>query len=213
LKTNKVINRIDKTLQHIIEDEKDSWNHRFLVSVREQIVEGRELSPSQLNFLNQIEGAYTPEAILAKNSWIKEWKESADIREQFELALRYYKRTGYYSTIVARYLLDGKLSGIPPKKAFNKIVNNRYFQGVYKVYKSNPKFEEGTAVRFGAKAPRSLKNLSGGIVISTEIQFDDITSYAKGSRPVTVLPFTLAQTIKTEERCLKKMPKVYRKKR
>ena len=127
-----MLQRINNTLGRMeVLDETKSWDFGFMESIRDQLANGRTLSGNQERHLHQIEGRYSDEALAARGAWEKTWDDEKD--QKFTIAVRYYQKTGYYSSIVNRHLdAEGKRIGIPLEKDYNKVVNNKYAQGVIK---------------------------------------------------------------------------------
>ena len=199
-----MLQRINNTLGRMeVLDETKSWDFGFMESIRDQVANGRTLSGNQERHLHQIEGRYSDEALAARGAWEKTWDDEKD--QKFTIAVRYYQKTGYYSSIVNRHLdAEGKRIGIPLEKDYNKIVNNKYAQGVIANITSEPKFPVGSTAIFRASAGYRRKNVP--VVILKNVHNDSFThvrSHAKGAKPVQVLMVGSAEPIWTEERMLK----------
>ena len=84
----------------LISGEEKSWDYGFLESIEDQLNKGRTLSQRQEVMIQQIQGRWSDEAMKARMSWTQDWDDEK--AEKFLIALRYYHRTGYYSTLVGK---------------------------------------------------------------------------------------------------------------
>lgn len=200
---NNIIGRI------LIFGEENTWDYGFLESIADQLNKGRTLSSAQEATIQQVQGRWSDEAIKARADFAKDWNEEKE--EKFLIALLYYRRTGYYSNIVGKYLSikengDYAVKGTPSMKEYNKIVENKYASAVIRNLKEEPKFAAGSAAVFRTNAdPRSCRGKTCVI-----LKYGDVTkvkSHAKGAKPVQVLVIGEAQPVWTEERHLKKAKK------
>jgi hypothetical protein len=183
--------------------ETNSWDFGFMESLQEQITKGRTLSGNQERHLHQIEGRFSDEALAARGAWETTWDDEKE--QKFTIALRYYRKTGYYSNLVNRHLdVEDKRIGIPLEKDYNKLVNNKYAQGVIANVMSDPKFPVGSTAIFRASAGYQRKNVP--VIILKNCDPDNllyVRSHARGAKPVQVLMVGSAEPIWTEERMLK----------
>ena len=183
--------------------ETNSWDFGFMESLQEQVTKGRTLSGNQERHLHQIEGRFSDEALAARGAWETTWDDEKE--QKFTIALRYYRKTGYYSNLVNRHLdVEDKRIGIPLEKDYNKLVNNKYAQGVITNVMSDPKFPVGSTAIFRASAGYQRKNVP--VIILKNCDKDNllyVRSHARGAKPVQVLMIGSAEPIWTEERMLK----------
>ena len=199
-----MLQRINNTLGRMeVLGETKSWDFGFMESIRDQVTNGRTLSGNQERHLHQIEGRYSDEALAARGAWETSWTDEKE--QKFTIALRYYQRTGYYSGIVNRHIdTAGKRIGIPFEKDYNKLVNNKYAQGIITNLTSEPKFPVGSTAIFRSNAGYQRKNVP--VVILKHGDNDSLAyvrSHAKGAKPVQVLMVGSSEPIWTEERMLK----------
>ena len=197
--------RISNTLGRIMITEGDaSWDYGFLESLEEQLNQRGTLSPRQQEVLQQIEGRYSDEALKSRASWATTWNE--DQEAKFNIALQYYRKTGYYGNVVWKYLTTAgvRCAGAPSEKEYNKLVLNKYAAGVIRNIQGESKFPVGgTAVfRTGARTNRGKP-----CVILKHGTEEHVNSHAKGAKPIQVLPIGSAEPYWTEERWLKKAKK------
>jgi len=197
-----MLQRINNTLGRMeVLNETKSWDFGFMESIRDQITKGHILSESQEQYLHQIEGRYSDEALASRGAWETSWTDEKE--QKFTIALRYYNKTGYYSSIVYKHLNqdDGRV-GIPFEKDYNKLVNNKYAAGVITNVMSEPKFPVGSTAIFRAGAGYQRKNIPV-VILKNCNDGTQVTSHAKGAKPVQVLMVGSAEPIWTEERMLK----------
>ena len=198
---NNVMGRI------LISGEETSWDYGFLESITSQLAKGYTLSPKQERFFQQIQGRWSDEAIKSRASWTQDWDDEKE--EKFLIALRYYNRTGYYSSLVGKYLVyegDNVVrKGVPSMKEYNKIVENKYAAAVIRNLKEEPKFAAGEGAVFRANAEWGLRGKT--CVVLKYGGVEKVRSHAKGARPVQVLIIGHPKPVWTEERRLKKAKK------
>ena len=197
--------RINNTLgrMSITGDEK-SWDFGFLESLQEQLTARGTLSPRQQEILQQVEGRYSDEALKSRASWAETWTD--DQEAKFNIALQYYRKTGYYSNVVCKYLTtEGeRCAGAPSEKEYNKLVLNKYAAGVIRNIQVESKFPVGGSAAFRATAGSHRGKVC---IILKHGDAEHITSHAKGAKPIQVLPIGSALPVWTEERWLKKAKK------
>jgi len=181
-----------------------SWDFGFMESLRDQLQKGRTLSDKQQVYYQQIQGRWSDEAIKSRADFTNSWDEEREAK--FLIALKYYQRTGYYSNIVHKYLTvqSERIEGTPSEKEYNKLVENKYAAGVIQNIQSEPKFPVGGTAVFRTT---SRANKGKTCVILKLGDASNVTSHAKGAKPVQVLPIGTATPIWTEERYLKKAKK------
>ena len=198
---NNVMGRI------LISGEEKSWDYGFLESITDQINKGYTLSPRQEATFQQIQGRWSDEAMKTRASWTQDWDDEKE--EKFLIALRYYNRTGYYSSLVGKYLAyegDNVVrKGVPSMKEYNKIVENKYAAAVIRNLKEEPKFAAGEGAVFRANAEWGLRGKT--CVVLKYGGVEKVRSHAKGAKPVQVLIIGHPKPVWTEERYLKKVKK------
>lgn len=200
-----MLERVDNLIGRMsaLSDENE-WGFGFLESVKDQLAQGRTLSPRQIEVLEETESRYSDEALKARTEFKENFTE--EMEEKFTIALRYYKKTGYYSNIVYKYLDqdDGRI-GIPLQKEYNKLVLNKYAAGVIRNIRSEAKFPVGSSAVFRSTLYGKLRNKP--VIILKYGDADTVQSHAKGAKPVQVLPIGSSDPLWTEERHLKKAQK------
>ena len=200
-----MLERVDNLIGRMsaLSDENE-WGFGFLESVKDQLAQGRTLSPRQIEVLEETESRYSDEALKARTEFKENFTE--DMEEKFTIALRYYKKTGYYSNIVYKYLDqdDGRI-GIPLQKEYNKLVLNKYAAGVIRNIQSEAKFPVGSSAVFRSTLYGNLRNKP--VIILKYGDADTVQSHAKGAKPVHVLPIGSADPLATAESQLTKPQK------
>ena len=200
-----MLQRINNTLGRIAgAGDETSWDFGFLESIRDQIANGRTLSDNQQNHLQQIEGRWSDEALKSRAAFANGWDDEKE--QKFTIALRYYKKTGYYNNIVYKYLdQDDGRKGTPTEKEYNKLVLNKYAAAVITNTLSESKFPGGTTAVFRANAGR--RQNTPVVVLRNSSDGSQVRSHAKGAKPIQVLMVGSAEPIWTEERYLKRAKK------
>ena len=200
-----MLERINNVMGRIsIAGDESSWDFGFMQSLEEQLKSRGTLSPRQEEVLQQVEGRWSDEALKARANWDNEWDTEKEAK--FLIALRYYRKTGYYSGIVYKYLTaeGDRLPGNPSQKEYNKLVLNKYASAVIRNIQAEPKFPVGASAVFRSAA-RAYHGQT--CVILKHGDATTVSSHAKGAKPVQVLPIGSASPIWTEERWLKKAKK------
>tara|TARA_Y100000296_G_scaffold67240_1_gene79770 strand:+ start:97 stop:723 length:627 start_codon:yes stop_codon:yes gene_type:complete len=200
-----MLQRINNTLGRImVSGDELSWDFSFLESLREQADAGRSLSARQEEILQQVEGRYSDEALVARGNWENSWNSEKE--DKFSIALYYYQKTGYYNNIVNRYLdAESKRIGVPLEKEYNKLVLNKYASGVIENVLGDCKFPVGSTAAFRANANRLLQGKL--CIVLQHGSGQQVRTHAKGAKPVHVLLIGSSDPVWTEERFLKKPKK------
>ena len=201
-----MLKRINNTLgRMMIAGDETSWDYGFMESIRDQVQNGRTLSPNQERHLQQIEGRWSDEALASRADFTKGWDDQKE--QKFTIALHYYLKTGYYSNIVYKYLGENKeRKGTPTEKEYNKLVLNKYGAAVIANALSESQFPAGTTAIFRANAGYGKKNMPV-VVLQNSNDASHVRSHAKGAKPIQVLMVGSAEPVWTEERYLKRAKK------
>jgi len=181
--------------------ENGGWDRGFVESVKEQLDKGRTLSPRQVEIIEKIEVKFSDEALAAAETWAQSWDKEK--QEWFNLAVKYYGRTGYYQNIVQRAW--GNQNFVPSRKEYNAMVNNKYAQAVIANATGEAKYGLGSLVQF-RKAARVRGPYRGKLAVVVE-HSDEVRTHAKGGKPYGVVFIGDSKIIKCEERDLKSAPK------
>ena len=201
-----MLKRINNTLgRMMIAGAESSWDYGFMESIHEQVQNGRTLSHNQELHLQQIEGRWSDEALKSRADFTNGWDNEKE--QKFTIALRYYKKTGYYNNIVYKYLdQDDGRTGTPTEKEYNKLVLNKYAAAVITNALSESKFPVGTTAIFRANAGFQRQHMPV-VVLQNSSDGSQVRSHAKGAKPIQVLMVGSAEPIWTEERYLKRAKK------
>ena len=194
-----MIERLENLIERI-EDE-NSWDFGFASSVRDQVKEGRSLSPRQTEILEKIEGNHSDEVLAAHKDWEEAW--DADKAQRLQIVAAYYYRNGYFQNIVASAMADP--DWIPTQKQYSAITGNKYAQAVLTNALDEPKFVVASMVEF-RKSARVSYGLRGKAALILRV-LPDVQTHAKGGKRYEVLPVGQATPVICEERDLKKARK------
>ena len=206
-----MLKRVNNTIgRMMIAGDTKTWDYGFMESLVTQLEKGSTLSDRQMTYLQQIESRFSDEALAAIADWAGSWDDEKE--SKFQIALMYYKQTGYYSGLVTKYLgPDSKRnSSNPSEKEYNKLVNNKYASAVIRNLSAPPKFPVGSVATFRDTyaVNGSLRSFRGTTCVILKYGgAEKVTSHAKGASPVLVLPVGKAEPVWAEERDLKKAKK------
>ena len=112
-----MLERVERLLTRVPQN--GGWDRGFVESVMEQLGTGRTLSPRQQEVLGKIEGRFSDEALSARADWEDSWDD--DKQTRFNIAVKYYGRTGYYQNIVQRAW--NQTDFVPSFKEYNALTN------------------------------------------------------------------------------------------
>ncbi len=194
-----MIQRLENLIERI-EDE-NSWDFGFASSLRDQVKEGRSLSPRQIEILEKSEGNYSDEVLAAHKGWEESW--DADKARRLQIVAAYYYRNGYFQNIVGSAMADPQW--IPTQKQYSAITGNKYAQAVLKNSLDEPRFAAASMVEF-RKAARVRYGLRGKPALILRA-LPEVLTHAKGGKRYEVLPVGSATPVTCEERDLKKARK------
>ena len=194
-----MIERLENLIERI-EDE-NSWDFGFASSVRDQVKEGRSLSPRQAEILEKIEGNHSDEVLAAHKDWEEVW--DADKAQRLQIVAAYYYRNGYFQNIVGSAMADPQW--IPTQKQYSAITGNKYAQAVLTNALDEPKFVVASMVEF-RKSARVSYGLRGKAALILRV-LSEVQTHAKGGKRYEVLPVGQTTPVICEERDLKKARK------
>ena len=203
-----MLERINNVMGRIsIAGDESSWDFGFMQSLEEQLKSRGSLSPRQEEVLQQVEGRWSDEALKARANWDNEW--DTDKEAKFLIALRYYRKTGYYSGIVYKYLTaeGDRLPGNPSQKEYNKLVLNKYAAAVIRNLEADKPFPVGGVAQFRNTTSIMRDYRGKPCVILKYGDVEDVKSHAKGAIPLQVLIVGTTAPIWAEVRDLKKAKK------
>jgi hypothetical protein len=196
-----MLEKIDILLQEKLLDD---WSRGFLESLKDQIVrrsvkaeEGIEIdlfSDRQKATFNKIQSRFSPQEKAKLERWAEDYKK--DHKERAKVIARYYSLTPYFNDIAHKVLQDEDY--VPDMHRFKKMSENKYADGVWNNWISEPRFADGTMVQIRKE---SFKADRLGYVLSSK---EPVKSHGKGGKCYLILLFGSTQTIIREERQLKK---------
>jgi hypothetical protein len=173
------------------------WERGFLESLGKSLEKWKKLTPKQHNVLQKVEANHSPEKTREREEW--EANFTPEMRRRMKLVATYYARYGqYFLTAASRILADETY--IPPQNLYNKMCLNKYAEGIVMNALSEPQFPVGTFAKLRPGAGFRMKDRLVLIISHGE----DVSSHAKGAKPVCVLPVGSPKPIWTQERHLKR---------
>ena len=189
----------------------DRWAMDFVPSLRGQLLAGRDLSARQLEILAKIEARHSDKAQAVRDNWASSF--TSEMREKMIIAAHYYLANPPYFGDLARKVIEDD-AFVPSKKAYEKMVENKFATKVIESTLSTPKFAPGShvALRANAKIYRATgpypstptRELRAKLGIIIKVDAKPVTSAARGSKVYSVLFFGEALPVFVEERWLKK---------
>jgi len=194
-----VLERIEQLISRVPEN--GGWDRGFVESVKEQVENGRTLSPRQLEIVGKIEGRFSDAALSQRETWDADW--NADKQRRFNIAVKYYGRTGYYQNIVQRAWGEEKF--VPSQKEYQAMVCNKYATAVIENAIATAKYPLGSLVQF-RKAARVRSPMRGKLAVVVE-HGETVKTHANGGKPYGVVLIGDSNIIQCEERDLKNAPK------
>ena len=179
----------------------DRWAMDFIPSLRGQLLAGRDLSARQLEILAKIEARHSDKAQAVRDSWVSSF--TSEMRAKLVIAARYYLANPPYFGDLAQKAIDDD-SFVPTKRAYEKMVENKYATKVIESTLSKAKFNPGShvALRANANVGWAIPRTSTGVVLKADAK--PVTSPARGSKVYSVLFFGQTTPSFVEERWLKK---------
>ena len=187
----------------------DTWSVEFIGSLRGQLLAGRKLSVRQEEILAKIEDRHSDKAQAVRDNWASSF--TTEMREKMIIAAHYYLANPPYFGDLARKALDDD-AYIPSKKAYEKMVENKYATKVVESTRSTPKFAPGSLVALRASARVLQGNTSvfpahairSNVAFVLKVGSRPVIGAARGSKIYTVLFTGASSPTHIEERWLKK---------
>jgi hypothetical protein len=179
-----------------------NWETHFLVDIKNK-PPGYSLSVRQNSLLQKIEAKLSPATLEETRNWKQNWtKEKA---RTLHLIAEYYRGTGYFTSLSRQVLHDPAY--IPPRKAYEKMCENKYAQRVLEVAAEPPAFPEGTTVMLRATAKSKLSNTRFNKLKNYPLfvlrVLPHVHSSAKGAKLYEILSGCSCDVFRIEERFLK----------
>ena len=196
-----LVDRIEKVAARGVATLSD-WERSFLGSLRDSAKKWGRLTAKQHDVFQRIEVKSNPKHIEA----CKKWNDSFTpvMRERLKFAAEYYKANPPYFGDAADRILSTP-DYMPSEKLYRKMVENKYVQRAIDNANEETKYPAGTMVRIrnSQTIGGRLSQWRGKLAMIVECE-QNVRSATKGSRKLTVLPVGSMETIKTEERYIKK---------
>ena len=189
-----------KRIEKLLENKDLSFSNRsFTESLKKSHKKWKFLTPAQWGAFERMEARYDPAIIDARKEWTNDWNDEK--AKNLRVAAEYYiQNPPYFGDIAAKIVSDETY--IPSAKLYRKMVENKYVQKVLTTRASEPVFAVGSLVKI-RKTSRTNFLLRDRIAMVVDNNGPVRTS-AKGGKTYTILPFGESNTIKIEERWLKR---------
>lgn len=181
------------------------WERNFIDSISESYKKYNSLTEGQHGTLQKISARYNPENLRKREEWRESFSD--EMRQKLQIMAAYYKSNPpYYGDLATRVLEDPEY--IPTEKAYRSMCENKYAQRVINTALSEPTYPVGSMVmvRNSRNIGGTVAKLRGQIVVVLDHP-KTVQNAARGARPVTILPVGGTESVVTEERWLKKLPK------
>ena len=175
----------------------DDWSRGFLESVLDQHERGTILSQKQLGQLNKIEARFSPGEKEKLEKWAHTYQTQH--KEMAKVISFYYSKTHYFQDLATNILSNDDY--IPEMHRYRHMSENKYAQGVWKNWSSDPLFADGQLIQIRKRAPKEYR--LGFVLNSTQ----PVLTHAKGGKAYQVLLFGETSPRRFEERNLKKPDK------
>ncbi len=117
----------------------------FVDSVHKYWIRNGRMSPSQVRYLESLEGTYSPEQIQAEKDWKEQYSD--DHRDvACKIAEYYANQVEPYFNDIVRIVQADKEGHVLSQKQFTKMCMNKYSVKVLEEYSRNPRFSKGDVV-------------------------------------------------------------------
>ena len=177
------------------------WESEFAGSLLAQARSGRTLSEEQIAILRKIETKWSDEAVQVRETWAENF--TPEMAEKFRVMIKYYTITGYFRRITDAHAANSDM--VPSREDYERITNNKYATKILAGWFSEPKFAGGSMGAFGSHTKYNRAGIGpGSLAVVLSVNDTVPTAAARGNKIYRVLPVGKAQTILTEERCLKR---------
>ncbi len=155
----------------------------YLVSINQQIQNGRTLSTGQIRYLESIEKQCSKEAV----EEALQWDYSNDLRELAVICAEYYEYNpeSYFETLRRRVLNDVEGHKLN-KREFFRMCGNKFAHKVIEEHQQPARFEVGEMVQI-----RATNRLDMGPMISRDMQRNVYQLYRKAARHEKVLAMVI----------------------
>jgi len=178
------------------------WEQNFLTSFQAQ-PPGYTLSVRQNDVIQKIEAKLSPATLEEARNWEESWTQEKATK--LRLIAEYYRGTGYFTSLARQVLKDPNY--IPPRKAYEKMCENKYAKRVLEIAAREPAFPEGTTVMLRATAKSKLSNTKFNKLKNNPLfvlrVLPHVHSSAKGAKLYEILSGCSCDVFRIEERFLK----------
>ena len=178
------------------------WEQNFLTSFQTK-PPGCTLSVRQNDVIQKIEAKLSPATLQEVRNWEENWTK--DKARNLHLIAEYYRGTGYFTSLARKVLRDP--SYIPPRKAYEKMCENKYAKRVLEIAAEAPQFPEGTTVMHRATAKSKLSTVKFNKLKNNPLfvlrVLPHVHSSAKGAKLYEILSGCSCDVLRIEERFLK----------
>ena len=178
------------------------WEQNFLASLQTQ-PKGHSLSVRQNDVLQKVEAKLSPATLKEARDWEESWTEEK--AHNLRLIAEYYRGTGYFTSLARQVLRDPAY--IPPRKAYEKMCENKYAKRVLEIASGTPAYPEGTTVMLRATAKSKLSNTKFNKLKNNPLfvlrVLPHVHSSAKGAKLYEILSGCSCDVLRIEERFLK----------
>lgn len=176
------------------------WETGFLESISNQFSKRGTLSPNQCKVFAKMEQRCSLEALESLQAWYSAY--GPEKHEIATICAKYYKPTGYFTSLAWRVLDDPQCKLTPHE--FNKMCENKYAKKVIASVNAKEKYAVGSMVLI-RKTAISWRNSKFNDVpcVVIEVLHDEVVSHAKGAKPYKILPFGSSEMLTLEEREIK----------
>jgi len=187
----------------------DNWGANYIISIRNQLSVGRNLSERQRDTMAKLEARHSDDAKQEKKEWEDFYR--LNLRNNAIIVAHYYLANPPYYGDLAKNILENT-DYVPPKHVWEKFAENKYAKRVIAASNEEAKYSPGDTVQFNSNAnivkfTRSVSFQRNTIGLILKVDSKPITSAARGSRVYTVLFYGLTSPMFIEERWLKKAKK------
>lgn len=165
----KLVTQINETLSRSI---CQGWDRTFLKSILGQIEDGVKLTQRQQETVNKALQRNTQQDEVRHLNWAPQFRNE---HQDTALILANYHVKQQYFYEISRCILDG---GIPPRKKYMRMLNNKYSQKVLEEYNKTPRLEMGSHVKPRASF-NSFKNVDMLVGGDYEQERETIARFAK----------------------------------
>jgi hypothetical protein len=183
-------------------DDLTDWENTFLGSLGLFLERRGHLTEGQRTVLGKIQHKYNEENMAKRDAWAENF--TLEMRHDMVVMAHYYSHNPPYFQKLAYEVLHGSET-LPGEKAYRSMCENKYARRVLETYHSEPQYPVGTLAMM--RETQQVREEHKGKTVFIVSHGEWVTTAAAGAKTVTVLPVGSNETMITEERWLKKLPK------